>query len=431
MSCLGSHSVSRAFQSAHPRARQGARVDVEALPKDRHLAPSNLLVQDRGLTAVIDFGTCGVSDPACDLVLAWTFLDTGSRPGQCPDCRGAWPVHAVRQATDEDPQPPPDRACRAAGPRPHAAASSRRVEQRPAAAEATKLVRGGPRRLWAAHGPAVDGLWRNSGMGPSPEEGFGRRPPTADTRLPALPAASCGTCRVEAGIDHHDWPEVSRPPIGRLGAPRGGSVLGPPLAAGSGRSAAPATVVAGAVAPYRSGRRAGCASRGPARAARGASSRPEAVDQPQAEQQHHDCGVDRHVRWKAGACCGPPLLELLPQCPLGSQRRRQVRCQHDQVRRAAGRSDTGDPERRAAGCQGAQRPLRAATGPWSVCRSLSVTSLAGSGTVTVRFRAGRAGIVVHRSHGSIARRGTAPLRDPRMPLSRSAVAPARHVGADA
>jgi aminoglycoside phosphotransferase (APT) family kinase protein len=43
------------------------------------VAPSNLLVQDGRLAAVIDFGTCGVGDPACDLVLAWTFLDEESR----------------------------------------------------------------------------------------------------------------------------------------------------------------------------------------------------------------------------------------------------------------------------------------------------------------------------------------------------------------
>ena len=43
------------------------------------MAPSNLLVRHGRLAAVIDFGTCGVGDPACDLVLAWTFLDAGSR----------------------------------------------------------------------------------------------------------------------------------------------------------------------------------------------------------------------------------------------------------------------------------------------------------------------------------------------------------------
>lgn len=44
------------------------------------VAPGNLLVDADGrLVAVIDFGTCGVGDPACDLVLAWTFLDAAAR----------------------------------------------------------------------------------------------------------------------------------------------------------------------------------------------------------------------------------------------------------------------------------------------------------------------------------------------------------------
>ncbi|GAA1434690.1 aminoglycoside phosphotransferase family protein [Microlunatus lacustris] len=39
------------------------------------IAPGNLLLDDAGaLTAVIDFGTCGVGDPACDLVITWTLL---------------------------------------------------------------------------------------------------------------------------------------------------------------------------------------------------------------------------------------------------------------------------------------------------------------------------------------------------------------------
>lgn len=38
------------------------------------VAVGNLLVRCGSLTAVIDFGTCGVGDPACDLVPAWTFL---------------------------------------------------------------------------------------------------------------------------------------------------------------------------------------------------------------------------------------------------------------------------------------------------------------------------------------------------------------------
>lgn len=40
---------------------------------------SNLLVEDGRLSAVIDFGSCAVGDPACDLVIAWTFFDGEAR----------------------------------------------------------------------------------------------------------------------------------------------------------------------------------------------------------------------------------------------------------------------------------------------------------------------------------------------------------------
>lgn len=43
------------------------------------VAASNLLVRDGRLTAVIDFGTSGVGDPACDLVIAWTMFSGDSR----------------------------------------------------------------------------------------------------------------------------------------------------------------------------------------------------------------------------------------------------------------------------------------------------------------------------------------------------------------
>jgi aminoglycoside phosphotransferase (APT) family kinase protein len=44
------------------------------------IAVGNLLVDDGGrLSAVIDFGTSGVGDPACDLVIAWTLFDGPSR----------------------------------------------------------------------------------------------------------------------------------------------------------------------------------------------------------------------------------------------------------------------------------------------------------------------------------------------------------------
>jgi len=43
------------------------------------VAPDNLLVRHGRLAAVIDFGSAGTGDPACDLVLAWTFLDGDAR----------------------------------------------------------------------------------------------------------------------------------------------------------------------------------------------------------------------------------------------------------------------------------------------------------------------------------------------------------------
>ncbi|HVY51427.1 MAG TPA: aminoglycoside phosphotransferase family protein [Devosia sp.] len=43
------------------------------------LAIGNLLVREGRLAAVIDFGCLAVGDPACDLVLAWTFLEGAGR----------------------------------------------------------------------------------------------------------------------------------------------------------------------------------------------------------------------------------------------------------------------------------------------------------------------------------------------------------------
>ena len=54
------------------------------------IANGNLLVQDGHLSAVIDFGTSGVGDPACDLVIAYTFFSGSSRA-------------AFRDAVDHDP----------------------------------------------------------------------------------------------------------------------------------------------------------------------------------------------------------------------------------------------------------------------------------------------------------------------------------------
>ncbi len=43
------------------------------------VASGNLLVEEGRLSAVIDFGCSAVGDPACDLVIAWTFLSETSR----------------------------------------------------------------------------------------------------------------------------------------------------------------------------------------------------------------------------------------------------------------------------------------------------------------------------------------------------------------
>ncbi|MFD0683845.1 phosphotransferase [Actinomadura fibrosa] len=39
----------------------------------------NLLVRDGRLSAVIDFGTLAVGDPACDLLAAWLVFPAGAR----------------------------------------------------------------------------------------------------------------------------------------------------------------------------------------------------------------------------------------------------------------------------------------------------------------------------------------------------------------
>ncbi|MFC3455206.1 aminoglycoside phosphotransferase family protein [Amycolatopsis speibonae] len=43
------------------------------------VAPGNLLLDRGEPAAVIDFGTCGVGDPSCDLAIAWTLLTADGR----------------------------------------------------------------------------------------------------------------------------------------------------------------------------------------------------------------------------------------------------------------------------------------------------------------------------------------------------------------
>ena len=55
------------------------------------VAAGNLLVSDGRLSAVIDFGSSGVGDPACDVTIAWTLLSGESREA----FRAALPVDAA------------------------------------------------------------------------------------------------------------------------------------------------------------------------------------------------------------------------------------------------------------------------------------------------------------------------------------------------
>jgi aminoglycoside phosphotransferase (APT) family kinase protein len=99
----GAHSFYRGAPPAHYNAetraavdRLGDRIDGARALKvwDEALAASydgppvwfhgdiaygNLLVENGRLSAVIDFGTSGVGDPACDLAITWTFLHGESR----------------------------------------------------------------------------------------------------------------------------------------------------------------------------------------------------------------------------------------------------------------------------------------------------------------------------------------------------------------
>jgi aminoglycoside phosphotransferase (APT) family kinase protein len=57
------------------------------------VATGNLLVRDGRLAAVLDFGSSGVGDPACDTVIAWTFLSGSSRArfrAELGADRGTW-----------------------------------------------------------------------------------------------------------------------------------------------------------------------------------------------------------------------------------------------------------------------------------------------------------------------------------------------------
>ncbi len=57
------------------------------------IAVGNLLLRDGRLGAVIDFGCCAAGDPACDLVIAWVFLEGAAREAfrlAAPGDEGTW-----------------------------------------------------------------------------------------------------------------------------------------------------------------------------------------------------------------------------------------------------------------------------------------------------------------------------------------------------
>ena len=65
--------------SAMWQAALGAKWDGSPVWFHGDVAAGNLLVEDGRLGAVIDFGTSGVGDPACDLAIAWTLFGGESR----------------------------------------------------------------------------------------------------------------------------------------------------------------------------------------------------------------------------------------------------------------------------------------------------------------------------------------------------------------
>ena len=71
---IDADAVTAVWQAALASAWHGAPVWVHG-----DVSAGNLLVRSGRLGAVIDFGSSGVGDPACDLSIAWTLLEGKSR----------------------------------------------------------------------------------------------------------------------------------------------------------------------------------------------------------------------------------------------------------------------------------------------------------------------------------------------------------------
>jgi len=71
---IDTDSASKIWQEAISTSWHGAPIWVHG-----DVVATNLLVKDGCLSAVIDFGCSSIGDPACDMVIAWTFFSKQSR----------------------------------------------------------------------------------------------------------------------------------------------------------------------------------------------------------------------------------------------------------------------------------------------------------------------------------------------------------------
>jgi len=78
IAALGDRIDGRAALATWDAARSAA-ANTKPVWVHGDIAPGNLIVRDGRLAAVIDFGSSAVGDPACDLVIAWTFFSGPSR----------------------------------------------------------------------------------------------------------------------------------------------------------------------------------------------------------------------------------------------------------------------------------------------------------------------------------------------------------------